>query len=91
MLYISIAFVLGGDFSTKHLANIILLLDHASFVKKLEQIKSPLEYSQTYVLLTGKTQERTLGKSESQLLNEKLPPSLLKIVNRAQAPPHSSH
>jgi len=48
----------------------MLLLDHASFVKKK---KKTLRIVKTYVLLTGKTQERTLGKNERQLLNEKAP------------------
>ena len=35
--------------------------------------KKTLRIVKTYVLLTGKTQERTLGKNERQLLNEKAP------------------
>ena len=39
----------------------------------LKKKKKTLRIVKTYVLLTGKTQERTLGKNERQLLNEKAP------------------
>lgn len=92
MLYISIVLCFGGDFSTKHLANIILLLDHASFVKNTQN-KKPIEYSKPMSCLqeedSRKNQQR---KFESQLLNGKKLPSLPKegLQQSPQAPLHSS-
>lgn len=64
-------FCFGGHFSTKHLASIILLLDHASFVKT--KTKKPLEYSKPMSCLQERLKKECLSGMESQLLNERAP------------------
>ena len=66
-------FCLGGHFSTKHLASIILLLDRASFVKT--KTKKPLEYSKPMPCLQERLKKERLSGMESQLLNERARPT----------------
>lgn len=56
-------FCLGGHFSTKHLASIILLLDHASFVKT--KTKKLLEYSKPMSFLQERLERTPVGNGKS--------------------------